>query len=121
MSRTILLTSFAMAGVCLAAGAQAQTSPPEQTAQQEHVSYFDLDLSGPAGAKTLMTRLHRAANDVCGRWDAGFEPSTQANVSTCVRTAVALAVKQVDRPELTALRRAARDQAGVGARAGTLR
>ena len=103
ISRTTLLAGFALAGACSAASARAQAPSLDDRVREEHVSFSDLDLTRPAGAKTLMSRLHGAANDVCGRWEESVEPSARAAVTACVRAAVARAVKQVDQPELTAL------------------
>lgn len=103
INRTILLAGFTVAGACLGPSAQAQSPALDDSVRQEHVSFSDLDLTGRTGAKILMIRLHRAANDVCGRWDGSIEPLARSAVTTCVGEAMARAVKQVDRPELTAL------------------
>ena len=102
-NRTILLAGLALAGACFGSSAQAQSPTPDDSMRQEHVSFRDLDLTGPAGAKTLMIRLHRAANDVCGRWDGSFDLPTQAAADACVQVAVARAVRQINQPMLTAL------------------
>ena len=65
------------------------------------VKYGDLDLSTPAGAHTLYSRISGAARTVCG-----FEGTTlidQAIWKSCYRGAISDAVAKVDSPMLTAV------------------
>jgi UrcA family protein len=63
-------TRSAMLAAATAAIALVASSGPavagEASNAQVEVSYRDLDLSTPAGAKALEQRLHRAAKEVCG-------------------------------------------------------
>ena len=66
------------------------------------VSYADLDISTPAGAKVLYGRIVTAARQVCavsGYKDLG----TMQRVNGCVDHAINKAVKGVDSPALSAL------------------
>lgn len=54
-------TTFAI----LAAVGLAATAVPA-SAEQIDVTYEDLDLSNPAGQKTLSSRIEKAAREVCG-------------------------------------------------------
>jgi UrcA family protein len=56
-----VLLCGAIALCTLQVTAQAAEGPPSKK-----VSYADLDISKPAGAKALYGRIVRAAKDVCG-------------------------------------------------------
>lgn len=69
-------------------------------AKTKTVSYSDLDLSKPAGAKTLYSRIKRAARNVC----SPFESATyRKQWRECMDYAISNAVADVDRPTLAAL------------------
>lgn len=64
------------------------------------VSYADLDLSKPAGAKTLYSRIKRAARNVCSPYDSiHFRRAWR----DCLDQAITNAVAEVNRPTLAAL------------------
>jgi UrcA family protein len=96
---TAIYCAVGVAGVCaLAASAGAEESPPSKT-----VRYSDLDISHPAGAKALYSRIRAAARDVCAFWMAG-DPVLRGGAQACVDTAIDNAVRKVNAPELTSLR-----------------
>jgi UrcA family protein len=69
----------------------------------KRVSYADLDISKPAGAKVLYSRIVAAARQVCavnGYKDLG----TMKQVNRCTDHAIDNAVKDVGSPALSALR-----------------
>ena len=67
------------------------------------VSYADLDISKPAGAKVLYRRIVRAAKEVCQ--SNGMDPFGASQlINRCVDQAIDKAVKDVDSTALTALR-----------------
>src|SRR5277367_1455885 len=69
----------------------------------KRVSYADLDISKPAGAKVLYRRIVKAANEVCQV--SGFESLGAAQLTKrCVDHAIDNAVKDVGSPALSALR-----------------
>jgi UrcA family protein len=67
------------------------------------ISYADLDISKPAGAKVLYSRIAAAAHEVCA--SIGYKDlGSMQRVNGCVDRAINNAVKQVDSPALSALR-----------------
>jgi UrcA family protein len=69
----------------------------------KRVSYADLDISKPAGAKILYGRIVRAAKEVCQF--NGYDSLGAAQlVNRCVDHALDNAVKDVGSPALSALR-----------------
>ena len=66
------------------------------------VAYPDLDLSQPAAASTLFSRIQRAAYSVC---EVNTVPNPQALIlqHRCMAKAVDEAVHRVDNPNLTAV------------------
>lgn len=66
----------------------------------ERVTFADLNLDHPAGARTLLQRIHGAAQRVCGP-DAGFPADNEFR--TCVRGAVNRAVTELDNPLVSSL------------------
>lgn len=96
------LTACALAFSCVAMSAQAQSRDLSTTTSLE-VFYGDLNLSHPMGAETLMRRLNAAAVKVCGGEPSARELREKAAFRTCLRDAVADAVREVNAPLLTLL------------------
>ena len=67
------------------------------------VAFRDLDISRPAGAQTLLTRIERAGRQVCGPPPSIRESREMADFKRCRTEAVANAVRDVQSPMLTAL------------------
>ena len=68
------------------------------------VSYADLDISTPAGAKILYGRITRAAKEVC-HYSTSYESlGAGQSMHRCVDYAIANAVTDVGSPALSALR-----------------
>jgi UrcA family protein len=66
------------------------------------VKYSDLNVTQPEGAKALYSRLQNAAWRACR--DLGVGSSTaRFGLGTCIRDAVEAAVKDVNKPAVTAL------------------
>lgn len=57
-----------------------------------HISYADLDLAQPGGAKTLKRRIRATANELCGQL-ANAAPAEPRSME-CVNNAVKSAMKQ---------------------------
>jgi UrcA family protein len=107
-SVTLLLAGIALSGpVTLFAGMPADTLPAV------HVSFAELDLNTEAGVAILYQRLQGAARTVCGSVDAR-QLAQQARWTACYKKALADAVTQVDRPQLTALHRTRRHSSTPG-------
>jgi UrcA family protein len=66
------------------------------------VSYADLDISKPAGAKTLYRRIQAAARQVCAV-EYGKDLDVVARSRGCMKQAVDMAVKSVDSGALSKL------------------
>jgi UrcA family protein len=67
------------------------------------VSYGDLDLSSSAGVSELYKRIYHAAERVCPYPNARALSEVAVN-HTCRETAIAQAVREVNSPQLVALR-----------------
>jgi len=70
------------------------------------VNYSELDISKPQGLTVLYARIQRAARSVCGVDDSPRELSRARHSMVCYKSAIEDAVRQVNRPTLTALHRA---------------
>ncbi len=69
----------------------------------QRVSYADLDISKPAGAKALYGRIKAAARHVCAL-NGYNDLSSMQWVNQCTDRAIDKAVKDVGSPALSALR-----------------
>lgn len=70
------------------------------------VSYAELDINKPRGLEVLYSRIQRAAKVVCGMDRSPQELARGRHAKACYKTAVDDAVRQINRPTLTALHRA---------------
>ena len=70
------------------------------------VSYRELDITKPWGLEVLYSRIQHAAKNVCGFDHSLKELSRTVMANKCYRTAVDDAVRQINRPTLTAYHRA---------------
>jgi UrcA family protein len=98
--RAAICCVYGATGLCaLTAGAAVDTVPSRT------VSYVDLDISKPAGAKILYRRIASAAQQVCvlGIKDLGAAQRDRA----CVQQAIDSAVKGVNSSALSDLHSAA--------------
>jgi len=91
---TVLAMIVTLAGIT-----PAWSATPD--ARSTTVSFRDLNLSDPDGAKTLYTRIQTAAKKVCGSTSADFIERTTWR--SCYRHAVDDAVRKVNSPLLTAV------------------
>ena len=85
---------------CLAAA-------PSKDVRTEVVRFADLDLTRPAGAQELYRRIEHAARDVCE--SLGADPHNLYAYTTCRKSAIARAIKDVGAPLLTEQDRALSD------------
>jgi UrcA family protein len=83
--------------------AHAET-PAVQDTRSITVSYGELDLSKPAGAKVLYQRIERAALEVCNNFTEPFS-EMRSKKSACYKDAVANAVAYVNREQLYTIHR----------------
>jgi UrcA family protein len=91
------LAALALAGAAPAADATDPTQPPTVV-----VSYDDLNIDSPQGARILYARIRTAATRVCGSFE-GRGPEAFSHFRKCYQQAMDAAVAQVDRPAVTAL------------------
>jgi UrcA family protein len=78
-----------------------------------NVTYADLDLSQPAGARQLFQRLQRASKAVCGSADQ-MNLAAYMRWQSCYSEALQRAVLRVNAPELLALYRSNAGHAAHG-------
>jgi UrcA family protein len=96
---------LAISGVISAAAlcATLSTTARAEDVPTKTVRYSDLDINKSDGAKTLYTRIHAAARDVC-ELSTGTDPILRVAFKACVETAIDKAVKEVNAPMLSQLR-----------------
>ena len=76
-------------------------APPDVEVKSEFISYADLDLSGPAGAHTLLMRIRGAAEQVCSPEPFIRDFRDSEDYRDCKGEAMARAVDQVGAPLVT--------------------
>ena len=74
----------------------------EQPFPSKRVSYADLDISKPAGARVLYSRIVKAAHQVC-EINTALNLATQHLIDRCAERAIDNAVRDVGAPALSAL------------------
>lgn len=94
--KTLILTAALAA---LATAAAAQTAPDYRSTV---IRYSDLDLSRPAGANAMISRIRRAADVVCGHRGSTRGVRETALYQDCVSKTMAATVKQVNAPLVSA-------------------
>ena len=67
------------------------------------VRFSDLSASTPEGARVLYGRIVDAAQTVCGPSASLWDADAYRNWKTCYRATVDHVVRQINRPQLTAL------------------
>lgn len=83
--------------------ASAVSAASDQDRRTETVHFDDLDLSKPAAAKILYSRIRGAARDVC-EYSMNGDWLEREIGHACIEKAIDNAVKKVNTPALTALR-----------------
>lgn len=102
MKKTLIVCAAALIGVAAPASAdQAASISLERTSIQ--VPYGDLDLTKPAGAKTMMFRLRNASVDACGGEPYIREMRERRVFKICLRQTLAAAVQDLGSPQVAAL------------------
>ena len=104
MIRTILFTSLAAAAVADFAGHSVQAHGLDLDVGRVTVSYADLDLGAPKGAKVMATRIHNAARDICGGDERAYADLTQRRLArACIQDTSARAASKLGAPLVTAM------------------
>ena len=102
---TFRAAALLLCGAISVGGLQATARAADDGVPKEKVSFADLDISTPAGAKTLYQRIVAAAGRVCTT--DGFQTlRTVKQDRICTEHAIDNAVKGVGSPTLSALRSA---------------
>ncbi|MEO7208851.1 MAG: UrcA family protein [Steroidobacteraceae bacterium] len=96
-------TAFLLCGAIALCTLQVTARAADDGLPSRKVSYADLDISKPAGAKVLYTRIVRAAKAVC-EFSASDPLGASQLITRCVDHAIDNAVKDVGSPALSALR-----------------
>ncbi|HET6566233.1 MAG TPA: UrcA family protein [Xanthomonadales bacterium] len=109
--RMLLLGIAAALPLATQAGEPASS---QLTVSSVVVSYADLDLNNPAGARTLYARLNQAAKKVCGHRPPPMELHALKLYQSCFDSTLNKAVKRVDSQQLYALHAERSRQSTVG-------
>src|ERR1700722_1287353 len=92
------LAATVVAAICIANAGTVLASEP----LTKKITYNDLDANTEAGAKLLYARLRFAARDVCTPYESS-ELNRRRTWETCVNNALTSAVRQINKPTVTAL------------------
>lgn len=99
--------------VLCSATVSAQASDPMQEGVTRTVTYGDLNLDSRKDVQALYGRLRFAAQEVCSAYEAR-ELARRRVWQTCIASALASAVAQVNNPKLTALLQSAANRPTPG-------
>ena len=100
---TTQFLTVALGAAVLALGAIPATAPAQEAVtQSEAVSFADLNLDSPQGAKAMFARIKGAAQRVC-REEAIDDLSAYHEWRACVHDATDKAVASLNAPMVTAL------------------
>lgn len=103
IQNTARAAAFVLCGAIVLCTFQVTARAEGDGLPSRKVSYADLDISKPAGAKVLYSRIVAAARQVC-EVHGYSDLSTARRVNQCTDHAIDKAVKEVDSPALSALR-----------------
>ncbi|MEO1660331.1 MAG: UrcA family protein [Pseudomonadota bacterium] len=76
-------------------------SAPSSDVEKIEISTKGYDLSQPADAKIILSKINRAADQVCGRTNIRQALSQRVIAQQCHEEAVTRAVESIDSPVLT--------------------
>ncbi len=112
MTHPIIPAALAALAIAAAAQPAASREPAADASVSARIALGDLNLDNRADAKTLLRRIRRTAESLCGPIDDDlFDNRWQ--YSRCVIGAVDRAVARLDNPTVTALNGGHRPPAGV--------
>jgi UrcA family protein len=100
-STASMLAAGVFALICAASGGRALAADPSEPLTKI-VHYGDLNLDSEGGAKVLYARLRSAAKEVCTPLES-LDVTRRRLWQSCFNSAVANAVRQVDKITLSAL------------------
>ncbi|MDB6083629.1 MAG: hypothetical protein JWN43_1510 [Gammaproteobacteria bacterium] len=99
---TLYSTLYCLCAATTLVALQTPASAADDALPTRRVSYADLDISKPAGAKVLYRRIEAAAQEVCGM-QRHNELATMGRNRACIEEAIAKAVTQVNSVALSDL------------------
>jgi UrcA family protein len=103
IQNTVRAAALLLCGAIALCTLQVTAQAADDALPSKRVSYADLDISKPAGAKVLYGRIVRAAKDVCR--STGYDTLGAAQLANrCISDTIDKAVKDVGSPALSALR-----------------
>lgn len=102
IQNTARAAAFFLGGAIALCALHLTATAAEQPLPSKRVSYADLDISKPAGARVLYGRIVTAAHHVC-EINAAMTLATQRQVDRCAERAINDAVRDVGAPALSAL------------------
>jgi UrcA family protein len=97
-----VVLAAAMFAVAPYAGAD-DAKPARSLIPAVTVRFADLNTSSPQGVRALYDRIAAAAQSLCGPSSSLWDSSALQNWRSCYRATIDHAVRQINRPELTAL------------------
>ncbi|MES1198706.1 MAG: UrcA family protein [Pseudomonadota bacterium] len=100
MKRSLLIALAAAATLSFASTAPASADTGHFS---QVVSYGDLNVSSPDGARVLLARINRAAENVCQLSYAPQPLSFRQDQEECVRTTVSQTVARLHMPTVVAM------------------
>ncbi|HTD71930.1 MAG TPA: UrcA family protein [Steroidobacteraceae bacterium] len=103
IQNTARAAAFLLCGAIALCTQAATARTSGDAALTQRVSYADLDISKPAGAKVLYGRIVAAARHVCAL-DGSRDLGSMQWVNKCTDLAIDKAVQDVGSPALSALR-----------------
>jgi UrcA family protein len=103
IQNTARAAAFLLCGAIALCTLQVTARASDDALPSQRVSYADLDISKPAGAKVLYGRIVAAARHVCAL-DGNRDLGSMQWVNKCTDLAIDKAVKDVGSPALSALR-----------------
>jgi len=103
IQNTARAAAFFLCGAIALCAVQMSAQAAGDGLPSKRVSYADLDISKPAGAKVLYGRIVRAAKEVC-QFTSFESLGVNQMINRCVDHAIDNAVKDVGSPALSALR-----------------
>jgi UrcA family protein len=100
---TTKLTLIALAATAALGFVSTAQAADDSSTVSVRVSYSDLNLSSPDGAKAVLRRITQAAKGICGAEPSSADLGGRWAYSRCVKQIVDHAVTSLDQPMVTAV------------------
>lgn len=97
-----LICATAALGLCATASADPSNSISHETVSR-NIPYGDLDLTNPAGAKTMMFRIRNVSAEACGGQPSILEMRERRIFKICLRQTMAQAIDELRSPLVAAV------------------